>query len=198
MPTSRIARSGRSAIALSRASMASSASATTSMSPWRSSSSFRPLRTMPWSSAMRTRMGSFHRQLDDRSRAALGADGQIGPDAVGALAHARQPEAAGARVGEAAAVVGHAQDRAAGERQLEIDLLGLRVLGAVGGALRRDAVDRELLVVGQEGDRPLAAELRVDPGAVGEVAHLGVQGGEEAVIVERGGAQLAGDVQELV
>src|SRR5215207_8501869 len=197
MPTSRMARSGRSATALSRASIPSSASATTSMSPWRSRRSFRPLRTIPWSSAMRTRMPSLHRQFDDRPRAPLGADGQIGADAERALAHPGEAEAARACVREAAPVVAHAQDGPAREGQLDLDAPRLRVLRDVGQALLGDAVDDELLVVGEEGHGPLATELGLDAGAVGEVAHLRVQRGEEAVVVERRRAQLAGDVEEL-
>ena len=47
------------------------------------------------------------------------------------------------------AVVGDAQDRAADEGELDADVRGAGVLGDVGEALLRDAVDHELLLVGQ-------------------------------------------------
>ena len=54
--TSSTATSGRCDWVDSSAATPSSASATTSMSSWRSISMRRPERTMPWSSAIRTRI----------------------------------------------------------------------------------------------------------------------------------------------
>ena len=54
--TSSTATSGRCDCVDSSAATPSSASATTSMSSWRSISIRRPERTMPWSSAIRTRI----------------------------------------------------------------------------------------------------------------------------------------------
>ena len=50
-------------------------------------------------------------------------------------------------------VVGDAKDRAADERQLDADVAGAGVLGDVREALLRDAVDHELLLVGQRRHR---------------------------------------------
>ena len=95
-------------------------------------------------------------------------------------------------------VVGDAQDRAAHERELDADVAGVGVLGDVGEALLRDAVDHELLLVGQRRHRAVAREAGVDPGALREVLDLRRERRDQAVVVERGRAQLAREVQELL
>ncbi len=44
----------------------------------------------------------------------------------------------------------------------------------------------------------VAVEGRADAGPLAEVGHLGLQGADQAVVVERGRAQRAGDLQQLV
>ena len=109
---------------------------------------------------------------------------QVPADEQRALAHAAQAEAARPaadaavdaprrRLVEAAAVVAHAQQRAPDERQLHVDAARARVLGDVGEALLRDAVDHELLLVGQRRQLAVVVEAGLHPGALAEVAHLG-------------------------
>src|ERR1700755_813164 len=120
--TSRIARSGRSRIARSRASAPSAASATTSMSRWRSSNSPSPDRTIPWSSAISTLIweppsSRFCRdgEADGGAGAGAGLERQLAVDQHGPLSHGADAENAGGLVeGEAATVVDHGQ----------LDLLG--------------------------------------------------------------------------
>ena len=89
-------RRGGAAWVDSSAATPSSASATTSMSGWRSISMRRPERTMPWSSAIRTRITSAPRELaierHGRAAAGGGAHVELAADQAGALGHAAQPE----------------------------------------------------------------------------------------------------------
>ena len=74
----------------------------------------------------------------------------------------------------------------------------MRVLGDVGERLLGDPVDHQLLVVAQRRHVAAAAELGMDPGAFGEVADLLAQRRHQAVVVERAGAQLARQVEQLL
>src|ERR1700761_503028 len=142
--TSRIARSGRSRIARSRASAPSAASATTSMSGWRSSNSRSPDRTIPWSSAISTFIwGPPSRRLcrdgeaDGGAGAGAGLEGELAVDQQGALSHAADAEAAvGLVEGEAAAVVEDGQlDLVGSVAQGHRDVLGAGMAGGVGERL---------------------------------------------------------------
>src|ERR1700761_8291129 len=160
--TSRIARSGRSRIARSRASAPSAASATPSMSAWRSSSSRSPDRTIPWSSAISTLIGMpsparFCRDGEADGGAGVGAglDRQLAVDQERTLAHAADAEPAfGGGEGEAAAVVAE--------------------------------------VAEVPGDLPRAADL-----ALAEPLDQPGDRRRQAEVVERGGAEVAGEVEEL-
>ena len=99
---------------------------------------------------------------------------------------------------EAAAVVAHAQDGAADGGELDADGARARVLDDVGEALLRDAVEHQLLLVGQVRRLAVAVEGRADAGALAEVGDLAGEGGDEAVVVERGRAQRAGERQQLL
>jgi hypothetical protein len=73
------------------------------------------------------------------------------------------------------------------------------VLDDVGEALLRDAVDDELLLVAELGQLTARRhEARPDAGALAEGGDLGGERGHEPVVVERGRAQLAREVQQLL
>src|ERR1700761_709189 len=159
--TSRIARSGRSRIARSRASAPSAASATTSMSGWRSSNSRSPDRTIPWSSAISTFIwGPPSRRLcrdgeaDGGAGAGAGLEGQLAVDQEGALAHAADAEAAvGLVEGEATAVVEDvdlALPRPVAQRHGAV--LGTGVARGVRERLLGDPVDDQLGIVAEVGE----------------------------------------------
>ena len=116
--TSSTAMSGFDAIAFSTASTPSSASATTLIPSWRSSSIRRPERTIPWSSAIR--MWSIWSSLrdvepDTRTASGGGSDSQLPTNQTRTLGHSRQADAPSVRPGgsragvEALAVVAHSQ-----------------------------------------------------------------------------------------
>src|SRR3954466_5867982 len=153
--TASAAMSGFDASAFSSASTPSSASATTLIPSWRSSSMRRPERTMPWSSAIRmwsTRASLWDVEPDTRSAPRRRTDSQLSSDESRALGHSRETNraAVGAclRV-EALAVVAHTQLEAVrGEHaQVEVDEGGPGVLGGVRQGLLDDAVDDGLLVL---------------------------------------------------
>src|SRR4051794_1089646 len=158
--TSSTAMSGFDASAFSTASTPSSASATTLIPSWRSSSIRRPERTIPWSSAIR--MWSIWSSLrdiepDTRTASGGGSDSQLPTDQTRAFGHPGQPDAlpvlAGARGAgvEALAVVAHPQLDTMGreDAKIEIDERRFRVLSGVRKRLLDDAVDHRLLVLGE-------------------------------------------------
>src|SRR5215211_9278585 len=96
-------------MARSRASTPSEASPITSRSSWRSNSMRSPDRTMPWSSAMTIRMGSYS-QPHPRSDGRLGLDLELAADQQRPLPHPRDAEPARFVVEhEALSVVAHGQ-----------------------------------------------------------------------------------------
>ena len=100
---------------------------------------------------------------------------------------------------EAAAVVADAQDGAADERELDVDGARARVLDDVGQALLRDAVDARAAPRRSRSARsPWRWKRRADAGALAEVGDLRGERRHEAVVVERGRAQLAREVQQLL
>ena len=159
---------GPGASARSKASTPSSASATTSMSGWRSSSSRRPPRTIPWSSAIRMRVIALMVSSIGRALAGRGADASWPPtsSARSRMPDRPRPPSAGAAAGrvEAAAVVGDPQHGAPDERQLDVDAARRPRAGRCWTGLLGDAVDHELLLVGERRERPVARERRADAG----------------------------------
>ena len=73
-----------------------------------------------------------------------------------------------------------------------------RVLGDVRQALLGHPVDHQLLLGGELRHRARERGSARDAGLVGEVPHLAVERGEQAVVVEHRWAQLAGERQQLV
>src|SRR5262245_52767212 len=145
--------SGRSRTASVTTASPSPASPTTSM-PGRDSRNVRsPWRTTGWSSARNTRMpagsatGNLH--PDGGAGAARTLDDDLPTEALGPLAHGREPEApfpdgAGSGV-EAHAVVVHGdRHRAAAGVDLDRDRLRLRVADGVVQRLLHDAVQLDL------------------------------------------------------
>ena len=105
--------SGSVRAAASTAASPSPASATTSMSSWRSRNVRRPWRTTAWSSASRTRITRGPPGGSWCPRRAIEVDRQRAAELGRALLHRRQPEPLAAHLGalrvEAAAVVGDGQ-----------------------------------------------------------------------------------------
>ena len=99
---------------------------------------------------------------------------------------------------KAAAVVTHPQGGAADAGELDADGGSARVLDDVGQRLLRDAVEHELLLVGQLGRVAVPVEGGADAGALAEVRHLGGERGDEAVVVEGRGAEGARERQQLL
>ena len=62
----------------------------------------------------------------------------------------------------------------------------------------RHAVERGLHILGQLVGIALAVQPHLDAGARGEALELSLEGGHEAVVVERRGAQVAGEVEQLL
>ena len=174
--TSSTATSGFSRTACSSASTPSSASAITSMSGWRSSSSFTPERTMPWSSAIRILTRPPPAAGVGVRRGRLGAPAGTSSSTVvplararvdleraahqqRALAHAGEPEPlALLGEGEAGAVVGDLQaDPRVARLEAHLDAGRAGVAGGVHERLLGDAVDDHLRVRRQRrpgADRP--------------------------------------------
>ena len=130
-----------------------SASATTCMSGWRSISSFRPPRTMPWSSAIRIRI-MWLRMVSSMvvPLAGLGEDRRGGRRPAARARACRRAEAGAAvrRRRKPRPSSRTRSDGAADERELDVDVSGARVLGDVRQALLGDAVDDELLLVAEQ------------------------------------------------
>ena len=107
--------------------------------------------------------------------------------------------ARGAARVEAAAVVADAQLGAVLRHlQLHLDDGGSRVALGVGERLLRHAVDGGLGVLPERLHVALGLHPHLDPGAGREALELRVDRGDEPVVVERRGAQLAREVEQLV
>ena len=196
---------GRSAC--STASAPSAASATTSMSGWRSSSSLSPPRTMPWSSAIRILMSlpssarwwsprpARRRRPGSRRRAARARACRSGR----ARRRRDAPFRARRRAFEAAAVVGTRSTVRPTNDSSTSTSRAPRVLGDVRQALLRDAVDHELLLVGQRRHaRRGGGSAPAMPVRWPKSLDLAGERGDQAVVVERGRAQLAGEREQLL
>src|SRR4051794_26078837 len=158
--TSSTAMSGLWARAFSTASTPSSASATTFMPSWRSSSIRTPARTMPWSSAISMWSKAFSLgdvEPDTSSAPGGGSDTQLPAHETCALGHPGQPDVPAVLMldrplgVEALAVVAHAQlDAVRREHaQVEVDEGRAGVLRGVRQRFLHDAVDDRLLVLGE-------------------------------------------------
>src|SRR5215210_7314306 len=170
--TSSTATFGRCSWVDSRAATPSSASATTSMSGWRSISIRRPERTMPWSSAIRTRI----KTPPGGATAGRRANVELASGQARALDHAAQAEprsrvmavAVAGRRGrvEPGAVVAHAQLE---PLLVSLDLYCHRrracVAPDVCERLLQDPVDRRLHVLGKRVRLALGAQRHLDAGA---------------------------------
>ena len=170
------------------------------MSGWRSISSLRPPRTMPWSSAIRILMSlpwSVRWWCPRRARRRCSRRPPT------SSARSRMPEqrrggrARPLRVGRASKPRPSSRTRSTvrpTKRQLDVDALAPRVLGDVGQALLRDAVDHELLLVGQRAAAsPWRWKVARMPVRSPKSETCEASAGDEAVVVERGRAQLAGE-----
>ena len=194
------------------ASAPSAASPTTSMSGWRSSSSRRPPRTTPWSSAISTFIAASLRGGARRPSRALAREcTSTRPPA--SRARSRMPvspwppvalddEATGAPMAFAKprpSSVMRTTGRALVAADLDRDARRCGVALDVAERLLHDAVDHGLLVVVEVGELTTAeVERHVDPRRLLKAVGLGAQRGLEAVVVQRGGAQLARQAQQLV
>ena len=210
--TSSTQMSGRSRSASCTASTPSAASATTSMSGWRSSSSFSPPRTMPWSSAMQSEpsvvalMRAPRARTVSSTRRALAGLGARSPGARRPAARARAcPPGPSARccrrLGSKPSPSSVIVTRSSGLLQpstVTFTLLGVRVAGDVRQRLLHDAVDDELLELADQRARAVGGEVRGDAPALAEQAHLRAQRRHQAVVVERRRAQLAGQAEQLL
>src|SRR5262245_10887099 len=197
--------SGRSRTASVTTASPSPASPTTSM-PGRDSRNVRsPWRTTGWSSARNTRMpassatGNLH--PDGGAGAARTLDDDLPTEALGPLAHGREPEApfpdgAGSGV-EAHAVVVHGdRHRAAAGVDLDRDRLRLRVADGVVQRLLHDAVELDLpggLGLG----RALHAQFGAEVVGAAEDVEVLAYCGDEAVGLEVRGTQLEHERAEL-
>src|SRR6266511_2839386 len=196
--TSRIARSGCSLIAMSRASIPSEASAITSMSSWRSSSMRSPERTIPWSSAISTRMDSYS-QADARPDGRFGLDLELASDQQRPLPHPGDPEPA-VRLAEheAVPVVAHAQLQAvAVAAQAHPDVLGARMADHVRERLLGDPIGDELDLRPDIREIALGVEARLDAGLVSEFFDRSGERRLQPHVVEHRGAQGASQVEQL-
>src|SRR3954447_5953827 len=179
--TSRIARSGRSRTARSRASAPSGAPPAAPAPPPRPRARRppppRPPPAAPAAAGCRSgrsrgrrrsgpSWGRFSRDREANGGAMVGTrlDRELGTDQQGALAHAADPEAAlGLVESEAAAVVGGLEeDAGTGAPKPHLDAAGTAVAGGVGERLLGDAVDDQLGVVAEVGEVALDLEVRVD------------------------------------
>src|SRR4051794_2673307 len=208
--TSRIARSGRSRIATSRASAPSEASAITSMSSCCSSNIRRPERTIPWSSAIRIFTSSAcggpsitfryrQDQPDPCAHLRPGFNLKVPADEERALAHAADPEpAAGVVEAEPAPVVGDPQlEPAVPAAEPDPDVVGARVPNGVRERLLGHPVDDELRVARDAPQLAIHLEGRLEALA-GDLPHVAGERRLEAEVVERRRAQLAGECEQLL
>src|SRR6187397_2851664 len=122
-------------------------------------------------------------------------DRQIAADQQGPLTHAGDAQAALRLVeGEAAAIVGHVKGDAAVVATTEIHryTAGLAVADRVGERLLRDPIDDQLRVAAEVGELSLGFEVCFDRTAT-DLLNLAGDCRRQAEVVERGGAQLAGE-----
>ena len=157
---------------------------------------------MPWSSAISTVVIASLPMRSSTTRSAPGrrADVERAAGEQRALAHPVRPmPPPSARLGEAAP---SSLTRATTSRRRARSATSTRRAGVAGDvrkALLHDAVDRDLLARGRARRAP-ASRSSVGRHArlAREVADLRAQRGREPVVVERGGAQLARDPQQLL
>ena len=200
--------SGRTRSASATASTPSAASATTSMSGWRSSSSFSPPRTMPWSSAISSFMPRIRMPRAGRvSSIVVPSPGAERTSMLPArrAARARACRRAGAPVVERlggkplpSSVTVDLDLGAVAARDRDLHAAGLRVARDVRQRLLHDAVGDELLELAEHRPRPVGGEVRGDAPALAPHPHLRAQRGDEPVVVERRRAQLAREAEQLV